>query len=119
MKQKFKMKDLKRRLKKKKLNHYERQKLRDMNGFQKKKNQYSLRKWLIWSLEQEMEKDTLRITCAEKEERYQRLLGPCKKYAGDKYKLSIKKNIAFNVLKQIHYKCNVFTNKLQTNTSSY
>ena len=79
--------------------------MRDMNGFQKKKNQYSLRKWLIWSLEQEMEKDTLRITCAEKEERYQRLLGPCKKYAGDKYKLSIKKNIAFNVLKQIHYKC--------------
>ena len=29
-----------------------------------------------------MEKDTLRITCAEKEERYQRLLGPCKKYTG-------------------------------------
>lgn len=37
MKQKLKMKDLKRRLKKKKLYHYERQKLRDMNGFQKKK----------------------------------------------------------------------------------
>ena len=40
-----------------------------------------------------MGKDTLRITCAEKEERYQRLLGPFKKYAGDKYKLSIKKRI--------------------------
>ena len=86
------MKDLKRRLKKN-LNHYERQKLRDMNGFQKKKNQYSLGKWLIWSLDQEMGKDMLRITCAEKEERYQRLLGPFKKYAGDKYKLSIKKRL--------------------------
>ena len=45
--------------------------MRDMNGFQKKKNQNSLGKWLIWRLEQEMRKDTLRITCAEKEERYQ------------------------------------------------
>ena len=49
-----------------------------------------------------MGKDTLRITCAEKEERYQRLLGPFKKYAGDKYKLSMEKNTAFNGLKQIH-----------------
>ena len=87
--------------------------MRDMNGFQKKKNQNSLGKWLIWRLEQEMRKDTLRITCAEKEESYQRLLGPFKKYAGDTYKRSIKKNIAFNGLKQIHYKCNVFTNNKQ------
>ena len=40
--------------------------------------------------------------CAGKQERYQRLPGPCKKYAGDKYKLSIQKNMAFNGLKQIH-----------------
>ena len=44
----------------------------------------------------------LGTTYAGKQERYHRLLGPCKKYAGDKYKLSMEKNTAFNGLKQIH-----------------
>lgn len=43
--------------------------------FRRKKSEL-LGKMADLEVEQEMGKDTLRITCAEKEERYQRLLGP-------------------------------------------
>lgn len=40
--------------------------------------------------------DKFTISCARKQERYHRLLGPCKKYTTDKDKLRVKKNIDCN-----------------------
>lgn len=46
--------------------------------------------------------DKFRVSCAKKQERYQRLLGPCKKYTADKDNLWVQKNIDCNGLKQIN-----------------
>lgn len=45
----------------------------------------------------------LRVSCARKQERYQRLLGPCKKYTADQGNLQVQKNTDCNGLEQINW----------------